>query len=47
MFFGVGFYSYTLGKLSSFFASIDKKESEYNKKVNMFNDFAYKVKLPV
>lgn len=47
MFFGVGFFSYTLGNLSSIMGSIDKKTHEYNSKVNKFNDFAFKVKLPI
>jgi len=47
MFFGVGFFSYTLGNLSAIMSSIDKKTAEYNKKVNQFNDFALKVKLPI
>jgi hypothetical protein len=34
MFFGVGFFSYTLGNLSAIMSSIDKKTAEYNKKVN-------------
>lgn len=34
MFFGVGFFSYTLGNLSAIMSSIDKKTVEYNKKVN-------------
>ncbi|KRX02605.1 Cyclic nucleotide-binding protein [Pseudocohnilembus persalinus] len=47
MFFGVGFFSYTLGNLSAIMSSIGKKTQEYNKKVNQFNDFAFKVKLPI
>ena len=43
MFFGVGFFGYTLGKLASIMDSIDNKGGVYNKKLNDFNDFAYKV----
>jgi hypothetical protein len=47
MFFGIGFFSFTLGNLSAIISSIDKKSAEYNKLVNQFNDFAFKVKLPI
>jgi hypothetical protein len=46
MFFGVVFFSYTIGILASIMASIDKKQGDYNKTINQFNEFAMKVKLP-
>lgn len=34
MFFGVIFFSYTIGILASIMASIDKKSGDYNKTIN-------------
>lgn len=46
MIFGTGFFSYTLGKLSSILESVDKKWAEFERRMNLFNEFAMKVNLP-
>jgi hyperpolarization activated cyclic nucleotide-gated potassium channel 1 len=40
MLFGAGFYSYTIGSLSSFLASIDYRETILREKLNAANSFA-------
>jgi hypothetical protein len=46
MIFGVGFYSFTIGNLSSIMASIDIKASKLQAKMNTLSEFAKKSKLP-
>jgi hypothetical protein len=46
MIFGVGFYSFTIGNLSSIIASIDEKNAKLSAKINTLNEYALKVKLP-
>jgi hypothetical protein len=43
MIFGTGFFSYTLGKLSSILENVDKKWAEFEKRMHLFNDFAVRV----
>lgn len=40
MLFGVGFYTYTIGSLSSLISSIDVRESALTQKLHMINTFA-------
>lgn len=47
MIFGVGFYSFTIGNLSSILSSIDEKASELEKKKYNFAEYAKKHKLPI
>lgn len=47
MIFGVGFYSFTIGNLSSILSSIDEKASELQKKKYNFSEYAKKHKLPI
>jgi hypothetical protein len=47
MVFGVGFYSFTIGNLSSIMASIDIKASKLQAKMNTLSEFAKKTKLPL
>lgn len=46
MIFGVGFYSFTVGNLSSLIASMDTKTQQLKKKLNTLNDFSKRIKLP-
>ncbi|KAM3146799.1 hypothetical protein pb186bvf_000953 [Paramecium bursaria] len=46
MILGTGFFSYTLGKLSSILENVDKKWVEFEKRMHLFNDFSVRVKLP-
>jgi hypothetical protein len=46
MIFGTGFFSYTLGKLSSILENVDKKWAEFERRMHLFNDFAARVQLP-
>eukprot|EP01017_Pseudomicrothorax_dubius_P021634 TRINITY_DN2328_c0_g2_i4.p1 TRINITY_DN2328_c0_g2~~TRINITY_DN2328_c0_g2_i4.p1 ORF type:complete len:833 (+),score=237.86 TRINITY_DN2328_c0_g2_i4:185-2683(+) len=46
MIFGVGFYSFTIGNIASILANLDKRASMLKLKIDSFNDFAIKVKLP-
>ncbi len=46
MIFGVGFYSFTVGNLSSIIASLDAKSAEIRGKIDSFLDFSREVKLP-
>ena len=46
MVFGVGFYSFVIGNLSSIMHDIDEKSSKLQNKINALNDFATKTKLP-
>ena len=46
MIFGVGFYSFTIGNLSSIMNDIDDKAAKLQDKINALNEFARKTKLP-
>ena len=46
MIFGVGFYSFTIGNLSSIMASIDIKAHQLQTRLNTLSEFAKKNKLP-
>lgn len=46
MVFGVGFYSFTIGNLSSFITAIDAKDAELRSQLQTIEDFARKSKLP-
>ncbi|CAK89996.1 unnamed protein product (macronuclear) [Paramecium tetraurelia] len=46
MIFGTGFFSYTLGKLSSILENVDKKWVDFERRMHLFNDFSVRVKLP-
>lgn len=46
MFFGVGFYSFTIGNLASIISSIDSKAAHLQQKLNMLSDFAKRKRLP-
>jgi len=46
MVIGVGFYSFTIGNLSTILANIDRKSAILKTKITAFNNFALKVKLP-
>jgi len=43
---GVGFYSFTIGNLSTILAHIDRRSQALKNKLTAFNNFALKVKLP-
>ena len=46
MFFGVGFYSFTIGNLASLISSIDSKAAHLQQKVTMLSDFSIRKRLP-
>ena len=46
MVFGVGFYSFTIGNLSSFITSIDAKGAQLRAKLQTIEEFARKHELP-
>lgn len=46
MIVGVGFYSFTIGNLSTILANMDKKSAVLKNKLTAFNNFAIKVKMP-
>lgn len=46
MVFGVGFYSFTIGNLSSFITSIDAKGAQMRAKIRTIEEFARKHELP-
>jgi hypothetical protein len=46
MFFGVGFYSFTIGNLASIISSIDSKAAHLQQKVSILADFSKRKKLP-
>ena len=43
---GVGIYSSAIGNLADILANMDKTESILREKINSFNDFSLKVKVP-
>lgn len=45
MVFGVGFFSFTIGNLSSVLASMDTKSAILKQKLNTLSDFAKKVNM--
>jgi hypothetical protein len=47
MIFGVGFYSFIIGNLSSIMNDIDYKASVLQDKINALDEFAIKTKLPI
>ena len=47
MIFGVGFYSFTIGNLSSIMAQIDMKASKLQAKINTLSEFSKKNKIPI
>ena len=47
MIIGVGFYSFTIGNLSSIMAQLDIKASKLQAKMNTLSEFAKKSKLPL
>jgi Ion channel. len=47
MMVGVGFYSFTIGNLSSILETLDRRSQALKNKLTAFNNFAMKVKLPV
>jgi protein-S-isoprenylcysteine O-methyltransferase Ste14 len=46
MILGVGMFSFAIGNVGSILSNIDKRESELREKINQFNEFTNKVKLP-
>lgn len=46
MVFGVGFYSFTIGNLSSFITTIDAKGAQVRAKLHTIEEFARKHDLP-
>ena len=46
MIFGVGFYSFTIGSLTSLMSSIDTKEKALAQKIIYINQFAEEAQLP-
>ncbi|CAI2382508.1 unnamed protein product [Moneuplotes crassus] len=46
MIFGVGFYSFIIGNLSSIMNEIDEKAAKLQDKINALDDFARRTKLP-
>lgn len=47
MIFGVGFYSFTIGNLSSVIASMDTKNSLLKQKMTTLSDFSKRIELPL
>lgn len=47
MIIGVGFYSFAIGNVGSILANMDKRSSELKDKMNIFNDFCLKVRIPM
>lgn len=47
MIFGVGFYSFTIGNLSSVIASMDTKNGILKQKLNTLQDYAKRIALPI
>ena len=47
MIFGVGFYSFTIGNLSSVIASMDNKNGILKQKLNTLSDFGKRITLPI
>lgn len=47
MIVGVVFYSFAIGNIGNILGNIDRRFTELNNKINMFNDFALKAKLPL
>jgi voltage-gated potassium channel Kch len=47
MFFGVGFFSFTIGNLSSALASMDTKSAILKRKLMTLTDFSKKIDLPM
>lgn len=45
MIFGVGFYSFTIGNLSSIIAEVDAGTTNLKNKLNTLTDFAMRIKL--
>jgi len=45
MVFGVCFFSFTIGSISSFFSRIDNKEAVMNKKMAVIDEFSKEAKL--
>lgn len=45
MVFGVGFYSFTIGNLSSVLASMDTKSALLKQRLMTLNDFSKKIKM--
>lgn len=43
---GVGFYSYTIGGLASMIADVDKKEAQYQQKLQTLSDYVRRTNLP-
>ena len=46
MIIGVGFYSFTIGNLSSIINTIDVKAAHLQQKLNILTEFAKRTKLP-
>lgn len=47
MIIGVGFYSFAIGNVGAIIANMDRRSSELKDKMNVFNDFCLKVRLPL
>ena len=46
MLFGVGFYSFAIGNLSTIMANMDTRSSHLSARVSALNEFSKEVKLP-
>ena len=46
MFFGVGFYSFTIGNLATIISNIDVKASHLQQKLTMLSEFSRRKRLP-
>ena len=46
MILGVGFYSFAIGNFSNILLNMDKHAADFKEKIDNFNDFAIKFKVP-
>jgi hypothetical protein len=46
MFFGVAFYSFTIGNLAALISSVDSKAAHLQQKLNMLSEFSKRKRLP-
>jgi len=46
MIFGVGFYSFTVGSLSTLLNSLDTRQSHLENKITFMDEFSKETKLP-
>ena len=47
MIIGVGFYSFAIGNVGTILSNMDRRLSDLKDKMNIFNDFCLKVRLPL